>query len=153
FELADPQMARIVRRLRDLPGQALFQYVDDEDQLVGVDSEDVNDYLRGLACDNFTAKDFRTWAGTVLAASELCSIEVPASAAEANRAIVKAVDETAKCLGNTRAVCRSSYIHPRVLESFVSGELSQLAERSGRWKAESGLSREELLVKRLLEQA
>src|SRR6185436_409190 len=104
-------LAKIVRRLRDLPGYELFQYYDDAGELRTVGSADVNQYVREAAGEDFTAKDFRTWAGTMLAAEALQGSEF-SSGKEAQRNIKTAVASVAGRLGNTVAVCRKSYIHP-----------------------------------------
>ena len=133
----DPVLARIVRRCRDLPGQELFQYVDDDGRPATIDSADVNDYIREAAGDEFTAKDFRTWAGTVLAAialGELSGVRrsrhrgraVPA----ANRDVARAISDVAQRLGNTAAVCRKCYVHPAVIASYLEGAMpASLAAR------------------------
>ncbi len=120
-ELNDPSLAKIVKQCRDLPGKTLFQYIDAEGARQRVGSADVNRYLRGITGRPFTAKDFRTWAGTVLAAAALCECERPTSEAAFKRTIVRAVDSVAARLGNTRAVCRTCYIHPAVFEAFRRG--------------------------------
>jgi DNA topoisomerase-1 len=120
--LAEPRLARVVRRLLDLPGQELFQYADEAGALRTVDSADVNDYLRAIAGDDFSAKDFRTWYATraALQGLERCRAETKTQA----RAEVKRVlDEVAKKLGNTPTICRKSYVHPIVIETFLAGEL------------------------------
>jgi DNA topoisomerase-1 len=121
IDLADTRLARIVKACRDLPGYELFQYIDDDRRRQVIDSADVNAYVRTISGDDFTAKDFRTWAGTVLAARALTSSAAFKSAAEAKRNIVKAIESVAATLGNTKAVCRKSYIHPAILESYVDG--------------------------------
>ena len=130
-ELGDRRLVRIVRRVQQLPGQRLFQYIDDDGQLQPVDSGMVNDYLHA-ACSNgqvheFSAKDFRTWGGTVHAARILACTPLPRKGGEQARrsALVKAVGEVAAILGNTPAVCRGSYIHPRVLEGWLDGSLQR----------------------------
>jgi DNA topoisomerase-1 len=120
-DLHDARLARIVKACRDLPGHELFQYVDDEGNRQTIDSGDVNQYLRELGGENFTAKDFRTWAGTVLAARALGSLAGFASQAQAKRNIAKAVQHVACRLGNTKAVCRKSYIHPAVFDCYMDG--------------------------------
>ncbi len=130
-ELGDRRLVRIVRRVQQLPGQRLFQYIDDDGQLQPVDSGMVNDYLHA-ACSNgqvheFSAKDFRTWGGTVHAARILACTPLPRKGGEQARrsALAKAVGEVAAILGNTPAVCRGSYIHPRVLEGWLDGSLQR----------------------------
>jgi DNA topoisomerase-1 len=109
--------------MQDLPGQTLFQYLDEDREPRTIDSEDVNAYLHGIAGAEFTAKDFRTWAGTVLAAHELRRLG-PAATQTARKAnIIAAVDAVAARLGNTRAVCRASYIHPLVLSGYETSNL------------------------------
>jgi DNA topoisomerase-1 len=109
--------------LQDLPGQHLFQYVDADGELHAIGSEDVNAYLQEIAEEAFTAKDFRTWGGTVLAARSLRERGPFESETAMKANIVAAVDEVAARLGNTRAVCRAAYIHPAVLLGYESGEL------------------------------
>jgi DNA topoisomerase-1 len=104
-----------------LPGQTLFQYRDDQRRLRSLSSTDINAYLCEVTGEHFTAKDYRTWAGTLAAAQALDKLEPPTSKTAANRMIVKAIDQVAEVLGNTRAVCRGSYIHPAVIEAFQDG--------------------------------
>jgi DNA topoisomerase-1 len=120
--LRDRRLAAVVRRCRDLPGQELFQYVDDDGDVVDVRSDDVNDYLHEVAPD-VTAKDFRTWAGTVLAYRALSALETPQTDGQAKRNVVEAIRQTAGRLGNTPPVCRSSYVHPVVVEAYLDGRL------------------------------
>ncbi len=122
-DVRDRRLARIVKQCQDLPGQELFQYVDDDGDLQTVDSGDVNAYLREITGEDFTAKDFRTWAGTVLATIALREFETFDSATQAKRNIVQAIDTVAERLGNTRAICRKCYIHPAVLDAYLDGSL------------------------------
>src|SRR5688500_8744161 len=119
--LTDRRIARTVQRCQELPGQELFQYLDTDGRRQTVDAGDINQYLRGIAGRQVTAKDFRTWAGTMLAAAALRDIGSFASEKEASANIVRAIDRVAKRLGNTRAVCRKYYIHPVLLESYLDG--------------------------------
>ncbi|HVS52731.1 MAG TPA: DNA topoisomerase IB [Opitutaceae bacterium] len=119
--LHDRRLARVVGRAQDLPGQELFQYVDHDGRRQRVTSDDVNAYLREVAGEEFSAKDFRTWAGTVLAALALGQFERFATKAEAKKNLVRAVENVAARLGNTPAVCRQCYIHPVVLASYLDG--------------------------------
>jgi DNA topoisomerase I len=119
--LNDRKLAAIVRRMRDLPGYELFQYVDEAGETRAVDSADVNEYLQSVAGEEFTSKDFRTWAGTVLAAEALHALEPPAG----KQKLVQAVEAVARQLGNTKAVCRKCYIHPAVIDSYLDGSLAQ----------------------------
>jgi DNA topoisomerase-1 len=128
-EVTDRKLAEVVRRCRDVPGQHLFQYRDDRRRPRAVGSTDVNDYIRRASGGEFTAKDFRTWAGTVLAAARLAVEELPESAKAAERIVVKVIREVAERLGNTPAVCRKSYIHPRVIEAFAEGKLPSRMKR------------------------
>ena len=121
--LSDRKLAQIVRRCQELPGQDLFQYLDDNGEPHAVNSSDVNDYLRGITGIDLTAKDFRTWAGTILAARALAELKSFGSKTEAKRNVVKAVESVAKKLGNTRAVCRKCYIHPAIVNSYLDGTL------------------------------
>jgi len=129
--LDDRRLARIVRQCRDLPGQELFQYRDERGQVVDVGSADVNAYLHDIAGHDFTSKDFRTWAGTVLAATLLRDCEKAGSDRVAKKNIVRAIDEVAKRLGNTRAVCRKCYVHPAVLDAYLDGTIAKLGARRG----------------------
>ena len=122
-EVEDRRVARIVRACQDLPGQELFQYVDDEGQNHDVGSGDVNDYLREITGSDFTAKDFRTWVGTVSVASELRHLGSVDSETDVKKNVVAAVKVAAQSLGNTPAVCRRSYIHPAVIEAYLDGSL------------------------------
>ena len=121
IEIEEPRLAKAVRECQELPGQTLFQYRDDQRRLRSVSSTDINAYLREVTGEQFTAKDYRTWAGTLAAAQALDKLEPPTSKTAANRMIVKALDQVAEVLGNTRAVCRGSYIHPAVIEAFQGG--------------------------------
>ena len=121
IEVNDAAVARIIKRCRQLPGETLFQYVDDKGKRQGVDSTAVNAYLRDVTGRSFTAKNFRTWAATVLAAKAVCHLPECTSDAAFKRNIVRAIDGVAAKLGNTRAVCRSSYIHPGVFEGYRAG--------------------------------
>jgi DNA topoisomerase-1 len=123
IDVRNPRLARIVRRCQELPGQELFRYLDDDGQPRTVDSADVNAYLRDAAGDDFTAKDFRTWAGTVLAARALRDLGPFADPAEVKSNVVRAIEVVAAKLRNTPAVCRSSYVHPAVLASYAHGRL------------------------------
>ena len=119
--LRDARLARIVKACRDLPGYELFGYVDGHGERQVIDSADVNAYVREISGEDFTAKDFRTWAGTVLAAKALADVRSFASQAEAKRNIVRAIESVAKRLGNTKAVCRKCYIHPAVFDAYLDG--------------------------------
>lgn len=121
--LEDKRLARIVRECRDLPGYELFQYVDDFGEIHSIDSADVNGYLREITEDDFTAKDFRTWAGTVQTALTLAAMGRAETEAQAKRNVVQAIKETAERLGNRPATCRNYYVHPAVMEAYTDGSL------------------------------
>jgi DNA topoisomerase-1 len=121
IDVRDRKLASIVRRLRDLPGQHLFQYVDEDGDLRDVDSDDVNAYLHEIAGEEFTAKDFRTWAGTILAARALEEFETVDGDAQARKNVVRAIESVASRLGNTPAVCRKCYVHPEVINAYLEG--------------------------------
>lgn len=121
--VSDRRLARIVQRCQTLPGEQLFQYLDDEGNRQDVGSGDVNEYLREIAGPGITAKDFRTWAGTMLAAEALREIGPARLVKDKKANIVQAVDRVAARLGNTRAVCRKYYIHPVILEAYRRGQV------------------------------
>ena len=123
-KVRDRRLATVVRSLRELPGQQLFKYRTAEGDLCPITSDDVNAYIRDAMGEDFSAKDFRTWAGTVSAARALRDMEVPTSATDAKRKIAVCVKAVAGLLGNTPTVCRSSYVHPRVFELYETGDLA-----------------------------
>ena len=125
----DKRLARIVKQCKDLPGQDLFQYVDEEGELRNVGSADVNAYLKEISGEDFTAKDFRTWSGTVLACAALRELERGETLAQAKKNVVQAIEAVSKLLGNTRSVCRKSYIHPAVIDSYVDGSMLEGLKR------------------------
>jgi DNA topoisomerase-1 len=124
-EVADRRLARIVARCQELPGQQLFQYLDEDGERHGVASDDVNEYLREVTGEDFSAKDFRTWAGTVLAAMALQEFREFDTEADAKRNVVRAIETVAEKLGNTPAVSRASYVHPQVIDAYLEGDLLQ----------------------------
>ncbi|HZE97361.1 MAG TPA: DNA topoisomerase IB [Planctomycetota bacterium] len=131
IELHDAKLAKVVKSCQDLPQQELFAYLDANGREVDVKSDDVNDYLRQITGQEFTAKDFRTWNATVLAAKALQEIRSFDTQAQAKKNVIRAVEEVAKRLGNTRTVCRKSYIHPAVIEAYLDGSLlDTLAQRA-----------------------
>jgi DNA topoisomerase-1 len=145
-DLQDRRLARIVRKCRDLPGQTLFQYIDEGGEARAIGSADVNAYLRDASGEEFTAKDFRTWHGTVLAARELIDTEPAETETARKHHIVAAVKSVAGRLGNTPAICRRCYIHPAILEAYEDGRLMAAAKRYP-----TDGSRDEALVMKLLE--
>jgi DNA topoisomerase-1 len=124
-DITDRRLANVIQQIEELPGQELFQYVDEHGERHDVKSEDVNDYLREISGEPFTAKDFRTWAGTLIAAEALAGFKEVDSDAEANKRVIEAIDAVAKRLGNTRTVCRNCYIHPAVIDAYLDGALAQ----------------------------
>lgn len=153
IDLQNPRLAKIVKECQDLPGQELMQYLDEAGEVRDIGSSDVNAYIHEIAGEEFTAKDFRTWAGTVLAAMALQELKAFDSQAQAKKNIVRAVETVAKKLGNTKAVCRKCYIHPAVLDSYLDGSLIQSLEQQTQAKLTRELKSmrpEEALVLALL---
>ena len=155
-EVEDRRVARIVRACQDLPGQELFRYVDDEGQMHDIGSGDVNDYLREITGRDFTAKDFRTWAGTISVVCELQQLGPAELETEARKNVVAAIKATAQSLGNTPAVCRKSYIHPAIIAAYLDGSLIL---KLNDWKGKTGsdsscrLRPKEAAVRRFLKRA
>jgi DNA topoisomerase I len=151
--VTDRRLARIVKQCRDLPGQVLFQYLDDDGLRQTVGSEDVNGYLKDATGEDLTSKDFRTWAGTVLAAAMLRTLDRASSVTQARKNIVRAVEAVAQRLGNTKAVCRKCYIHPAIFEAYLDGSmLRTVADRARRLRRSSEhLNGEEAAVLDLLQ--
>jgi len=139
-DVTDRRIAKIVLKLQDLPGQELFQYVDENDEVCAITSQDVNDYLREITGEDFTAKDFRTWAGTVLAAIALSTVGGFETKKQAKANVNDAIGAVSKILRNTPAICRKCYIHPAVLESYLSGEPIEGLKRT----IEKALTREDV---------
>jgi DNA topoisomerase-1 len=128
-ELHDRRMARIIKRFLEIPGQELFKYVDGNGEAKAIDSADVNDYLREITGEDFTAKDFRTWAGTILAARFLRETAEVASSRGLKKQLVRAIARVAEELGNTPAVAKKGYIHPAVIAAYLSGGLTPISEK------------------------
>jgi DNA topoisomerase I len=122
-DVTDRRVARVVARCQEVPGQELFQYVDAEGTRQTIDSADVNAYLKEVGGEEFTAKDFRTWVGTVLAARALREVAPCASKAQGRRNVTRAVEAVARLLGNTPAICRKSYVHPAVVDGYFEGRV------------------------------
>jgi DNA topoisomerase-1 len=154
LDLRDRRLAQIVKHCRDIPGHELFQYIDERGERQTIDSGDVNEYLRAVSGDDFTAKDFRTWAGTVLAALALKEFEPFDSQTQAKKNVVRAIETVAERLGNTAAVCRKCYIHPAVVDAYLEGTLIEsLRQPTGHKLAgDSDLPPEEAAVLALLQQ-
>jgi len=140
IDLHDARLASIVKKCQELPNQDLFNYLDDAGEVKDITSTDVNDYLRQIAGKEFTAKDFRTWAGTVLAAKALKEMEAEGSKTAIKRNMIAAIEKVAERLGNTKAVCRKCYIHPAVLDAYIDGDLAQRLK--GRAKAELKIAKQ-----------
>ncbi|MGY4368815.1 DNA topoisomerase-1 [Bradyrhizobium sp. LB1.3] len=149
LQVDDRRIAAIAKRCAEIPGHELFKYLDDDDQPRTVDSGDVNEYIKDITKQDFTAKDFRTWAGTVLAALALSEFKRYDSQTEAKRNVVAAIERVAKQLGNTPAICRKSYVHPEILSAYMSGDLfkmldAKIAQKFKRQYAE--LTSDEIMV-------
>ncbi len=155
IDLADSRLARVVGRCRDLPGQELFQYLGDDGEPRTIDSADVNEYLREVSGRDFTAKDFRTWAGTVLASLALREFEAFDSETQAKKNIVAAIEHVAERLGNTPSVCRKCYVHPEVIEAYLDGSMLRTLRHRAEQELAGGLASlrpEEAAVVALLQQ-
>lgn len=126
IDLSDRRLAKVVRQCQELPEQELFEYVDDCGKRHDITSSDINDYLHQVTGDEFTAKDFRTWSGTVLAAIALQEFEAFDTNTQAKRNVVAAIETVARRMGNTKAVCRKCYIHPAVIDTYLDGSLAKL---------------------------
>lgn len=154
LKLVDRRMAKIIRATQDLPGQHLFQYLDEDGARHEIRSEDVNDYIRAAMGETFSSRNFRTWGGTISAASLFSETPLPENQRATKLTLNHVVDQVAARLGNTRAVARRSYIHPRVIEGWSEGTLAdelKAARRSFR-KPIEGLDEEETLVRKWLSQ-
>lgn len=148
IELNDARLAQIVRECQELPGQELFQYLDEQHEVCDVNSRDVNEYLRGAGGHDFTAKDFRTWVGTTIAVEALMERLDSPTKTSSKRNVNAALDCVAAQLGNTRAVCRKSYVHPGVIEAYLLGRFERSSDRPKGYK---GLSAIEVTVLVMLE--
>ncbi|HYV90405.1 MAG TPA: DNA topoisomerase IB [Chitinophagales bacterium] len=152
ISLRNKRLARMVKQCRDIPGKELFQYYDEKGRHHSIDSGKVNDYIHELTGENFTAKDFRTWNGTVLALSKLKSFEVPISPAAAKKCLVETLDHVAEQLSNTRTVCKKYYVHPAIFEKFEQAQLhSYFRKRHGDF--DTFLSNDETVLLKILEDA
>jgi DNA topoisomerase I len=149
--LSDRRLARIVQRCQALPGEDLFQYVDDDGVRQTIGSGDVNDYIREISGQEFTAKDFRTWAGTLLAVAALSEVGAFSTQRQAKSNVLRAIDQVAEQLNNTRAVCRKYYVHPAVFETYLGGTMADALRNGTREDAKSVLADDEAAVVRLLQ--
>lgn len=129
IHLQHPALTKLIQKVKDIPGQELFQYYDESGEHKPLDSGDINEYVKICAQDDYTCKDFRTWAGTVNALNLLADLTPFESVTECRRNIVDIIDGVAGKLGNTRAVCKKYYIHPRLLLSYETGELEPFLEQ------------------------
>ncbi len=155
IDLNDRKLAKIVKHCRELPGQELFQYIDESGARQSIESADVNNYLREITGGEFTAKDFRTWAGTVLATLALQEFSSFTSQTQAKRNLLRAIENVAKRMGNTPSICRQSYIHPAVVEMYLEGGLLEALQQRTEWELSKKLSHllpEEAAVLAILQQ-
>jgi DNA topoisomerase I len=148
--LSDRRLARIVQRCQGLPGEDLFQYIDDEEVRQTIGSGDVNDYIREISGQEFTAKDFRTWAGTLLAVAALSELGEWSTQRQAKSNVIRAIDQVAEQLNNTRAVCRKYYVHPAVFDSYLAGTMLKALQNGTKPSVKRDLADEEVSVVRLL---
>jgi DNA topoisomerase-1 len=144
--ISDRKLAQVVRQCHDLPGKRLFEYIDDDGNVRPVTSQDVNDYLREHSGGDFTAKDYRTWAATMAAAMLLCAVEHPGSERGCKQCIKGVLEKVADRLGHTVAICRSSYVHPRLLEDFTANRLARTLAPMVRRRLRQHTSRDEIAV-------
>jgi DNA topoisomerase-1 len=152
-DLNDRRLARIVQRCQALPGEDLFQYEDDDGVRQSIGSGDVNDYIREISGQEFTAKDFRTWAGTILAVAALKEVGAWSSQRQAKSNVLRAIDLVAEQLNNTRAVCRKYYVHPAVFETYLAGTMLEHLQNGTKQSVKSDLETEEAAIVRLLQKA
>jgi DNA topoisomerase-1 len=152
--VSDRQIARIIKQLDDLPGYEIFKYIDDDGTVRNIDSGDVNDYIKQHMGDEYSAKDFRTWGGTLLASAELAAAEKAENERQRKRIINTCVRNVAKRLGNTPAVTRSSYIDPRIIDAYnETEELSEMRQAVEKLRPQKYMKPEERCVLNLLRQA
>lgn len=155
IDVRNKRLAKIVKRCQDIPGQDLFQYIDENGRRVDVKSEDVNGYLREISGEDFTAKDFRTWAGTVLAAIALREFEKFDTQAQAKKNLVRAIESVAEKLGNTPSVCKKCYVHPAIFDSYLDGSIADVLKQRAEEQLKTTLDKlspEEASVLSLLQQ-
>jgi DNA topoisomerase-1 len=152
IELRNRRLAHLVQKCKDIPGQELFQYYDDDGKRHSIDSGMVNDYLKGITGCDFTAKDFRTWAGSLCALRALREIGPASGITEMKRNIVRAIDRVSEQLGNTRAICRKYYIHPVIINMYEENCLADYFRELDKVEEQGGeLTHEEKLLMRILE--
>lgn len=156
IDVKDRQLAKVVKKCQSLPGQQLFEYLDEQRELRTVESDDVNDYLQHITGENFTAKDFRTWAATVTTTCALQDLGAYESQTQAKKHVVRAIEAAAQHLGNTPTICRKSYVHPEVIDAYLNGSLLNALNQGNQQAildALAGLRPEEIAVLAFLEQA
>ena len=154
IELKSKRLAKVIKKCRDVPGKELFQYYDEEGNHHSIDSGLVNNYIREISGADFTAKDFRTWAGTIHAFLALKSIGLSESKTEAKKKIVEAIDIVSEQLGNTRSVCKKYYVHPLIFSLYESKKLEKYIQQLDQIEKDDGkasLSPEEKIVMKILE--
>ena len=150
LQMKDRRLARVARAIQELPGQQLFQYVDDDRVVRSIDSADVNNYLRDIAGEDVSAKDFRTWAGTVLAALALSAIGGFETKTQAKTNLRRAIAAVAERLGNTPTICRKCYVHPEIVACYLEGALPKIIVPDAGSQLVVSLPYEEGVVLRLL---
>jgi DNA topoisomerase I len=146
ISVRDRRLANIIKRCRDIPGQELFQYIDDDGEHRTISSHDVNNYLREIGGEDFSAKDFRTWAGTLLAALTLREMGISEKESEAKKNVVRAIESVSEKLGNTPSICRKCYVHPVVLNSYLDGTLVETLQQIIEEEEDKFFSADEKLV-------
>lgn len=149
IDISDKSLARLVKKCRDIPGQELFQYYTAEGDRKSIDSGKVNNYIREISCCDFTAKDFRTWAGTMHTMKHLAEFDYPDNATLKKKIIVTAIDQVAAKLGNTRAICKKSYVFPALLDEYENGTLIPYLKKltkSTNLAGEKGLNHDEKVL-------
>jgi DNA topoisomerase I len=149
-DVDDRRLAHIVKQCRELPGHELFQYVDSHGKVQSVGSGDINEYLRKVTGEDFTAKDFRTWSATVLAVTALRELPVAATKGRSEKNVVTAIEAVARLLGNTRTVCRKSYVHPGVIDCYMAGTMAKILNRRSKPARIAGLRPDEVAVLQIL---
>jgi len=154
-DIQDRRLSRIIKQCQDLPGYELFQYLDESGERCPIDSSDVNEYLHSITGKEFTAKDFRTWAGTVITMCALTELGDGETQTQAKKNLAQAIASAAKHLGNTPTICRKSYVHPEVINSYLNGKLlTALKQNDDRAVLESlnGLRPEEITMMKFLQE-
>jgi DNA topoisomerase-1 len=153
--IQDKRLARIIKQCQDLPGHELFQYLDESGKRVPIDSDDVNEYLRSITGKEFTAKDFRTWSGTVITVCELTELGDAETQTQTKKHLAQAIETAAKHLGNTPTICRKCYVHPEVINSYLDGKLLSALKRNDEQavlESLDGLRPEEIVVMKFLQE-